>query len=273
MSRLRILTDEATQSATITASTTAGSLVASNLKSNEPELVWRATDKTATIALTWANTTLVGAVVLAWSNLTVNASVSVAYYAETGSPAPFKTVSGFVDSVLPESPLVFGATAYNGTDAAGVNRSVQAWSDGSVGTKKVIITISDLANSTNIQIGRLIAGTFHQVGLGASPGAELAFVDKSVVERSESGSVRSEMKTIHRRLSVALNLIEAQDSLAMVRLATFGRAKTFFVSLFPETSNEFYQTHSFVAHVAEDMTHTLTNAFVANTDIAFEEIL
>lgn len=57
MANLRIIYDNAADRATLTASTTAGALAATNLQRDEKAAIWRSTDTTATLTATWATAT------------------------------------------------------------------------------------------------------------------------------------------------------------------------------------------------------------------------
>jgi hypothetical protein len=270
MSKLKLLNDEATASATLSASTTSGSLVVANLKNNDSAAVWRATGNSATITATWASSVSVGGAVLAWTNLASNATVSVEFFTETADVTPVATATGYMSATLPVDSNVFGVTTGSVADAVGLNNTAQAWLPTNISVRKVVITIN---NAQAIQVGRLVLGARHEMRLGASQGASLKFVDKSTIARTESGSIRSEGGTVHREMSVDLTLVNHNDSLALLRLAKMGRTKVLFVSLFADRAHEFFVTHSFVAVLADDLTHKIDNPFVAKTDMTFEEII
>ena len=67
MANIRFIHDNAADRATLAASTTAGSLAATNLQRNEKAAIWRSTGTTATIAATWAIAEPVDSVVLGWT--------------------------------------------------------------------------------------------------------------------------------------------------------------------------------------------------------------
>src|SRR5687767_14928297 len=77
MANLRIVTENIATSATLSTSTTAGILVANNMKTNVKSQVWRATTTSGTITATWASPQQVACVALPFCNLTSTATIRV----------------------------------------------------------------------------------------------------------------------------------------------------------------------------------------------------
>ena len=82
-SQIRILNNNAADRATLSASTTAGSLVVANLKTDYKSDVYRSTGTTATITATWTSNETIGVVVLPFCNLTATATIRVKLYTNT----------------------------------------------------------------------------------------------------------------------------------------------------------------------------------------------
>lgn len=275
MANFRLLMDDAVATASITASSTAGTLVAANLKNNEPELVWRATGTSATLTLTWASAVPVGAVVLGWSNLTDSGTVSAALYTNTGDASPVATASATAETPLRLGSFVFGEDPLGVTaaDLVGILSNVQVWFPSAHSVRKVVITISNPDNTENIQVGRLMVGPYHETHLNPAYGMTLTFIDKSEVQRTESGSIRFEPKRAHRRLSVSMTLANALDSVVMMKLGSYGRRMPVFVSVFPDDEHEFHNTHAFIAHVPSELSHTVSSFSWSAAGVIFEEIV
>lgn len=275
MSNLRLLYDDEAPSATITASTTAGGLVADNLKNNEPEQVWRATGKSATLTLTWANPIPVGLVVLGWSNLTPTAVISAAFYTNAVDASPVVVATGSADSAVPLGAFVFGAEPIGvGTsDVVKILSNATVWLGHPEGVEKIIITISDVNNDENIQVGRVLAGLYHESDFGAAPGVNLTFIDTSTVARTESGSIRFEPRRVRRRVELSLPALSPLDSIMLMRFFSLGRARVVFVCLFPSASDIYNQTHAFIAYPVNDGSHNLGLTLLAQSNMTFEELL
>jgi len=85
---MRILYDNAADRATVTASTTAGTLVAANLKTDIKSSVWRSTAIPAAITLIWDDPEVCNAVVLPFCNLTSTATIRARGYTNASDPSP-----------------------------------------------------------------------------------------------------------------------------------------------------------------------------------------
>lgn len=256
MANFRIVMDNAADRASVSASSTAGSLVAANMLTNDPELVWRATGKSATLTLTWSTAETISAVVIGWTNLTSQASVTVRAFTNTGDSTPVAQV-----------------TASPGSAIATLRSDVQAWLQSPVSARKVEIVISDATNSANVEAGRIVAGTHHETEYNPGYGASIAFVDKSIVTRTESGGVRRDPATIHRVLSVQFNYMKNSDALAFMSLASMGVGALVFVSLFPGAYHDFHHTHAFLGCVIDDMSQSLSLSRRSDMTLRFEEIV
>jgi hypothetical protein len=77
MANLRIISDNAADRATLSASTTAGALGVANLQNKRKGLLWRATGTTARLGATWATPERIGGVVLPFCNLSPTAAMRV----------------------------------------------------------------------------------------------------------------------------------------------------------------------------------------------------
>lgn len=232
MPNMKILTDDVAASATITATTTAGTLSPSNVKSNEPTQIWRATAKTGTLTLTWTSAQSVDAVILGWTNLTDTATVTFNLFTNTADSTPVATMTR--------------TAGEKRQGVAALARNVQAWFDTPRSIRKVTIVISDSTNANNIEAGRVMVGAAYEMKLNPTYGAELAFVDPSSATRMESGAVRREPKKVYRRFSMSTGMMPIEDTAKLMQLAAKGVGSVLFLSLFPDPTEDHFQTHAFV---------------------------
>ena len=75
MPNLRLIYDNVASSATLTASTTAGTLAASNMLTDVKSVVHRSTGTSVTYTMTWTANQTVGGVALPATNLTSTATI------------------------------------------------------------------------------------------------------------------------------------------------------------------------------------------------------
>ena len=107
MANLRIVYDNAANRATVAASTTAGTLTASNLLTDIKSQVWRSIGTSATLTLEWDDAEMVGMVSLPFASLTSEATIQVLGYLYTTDSNPlFDTGEQFA------CPSAFGTFDY-----------------------------------------------------------------------------------------------------------------------------------------------------------------
>ena len=251
---MRLVYDNRADSATITASTTSGSLVASNLANNAPELVWRATNKQPTITLTWAAAQPVEAVAVAWTNLTAAATITFRVFAETADVTPART-----------------ATVTAGS--AGVGSVYSTFFPTGTTGKKVEVYISDTTNGANVQVGRVIVGPTLRPARGVRPGAGLSVSDRSNVSRSESGILRVEQAGTYRTLSVQFDMMEPAEANAYLLLMRGGAGRVVFATIFPDPLHPHHHTHSLLGRPTSGYEQTLAEMGLSSGTMTFEEIV
>ena len=275
MANIRFLHDNAADRATLTASTTAGTLTPTNLKRNEKAAIWRSTGTTATITATWTTAEPVDSVVLGWTNLTALASVTVSLYAEAGDTAPTSTLTVQPDSALPLGEFVWGVDplVQGGAQAARVASQAQVWLPQAAMVKKVTVVIDDPLNPLGyVEAGRIAIGVRRDMQVNPQYGVALGFVDRSNVTRAESGDVRAETQGIYRTLTLDFQFLEAADTTFLMRLASYSKSNAVFVSVFPDSSDVKRQAYAFFATLSGNQ--SVGYAFVNRwtNSITLEEI-
>ena len=253
MSSLRILTDDAAASATITASTTAGALAATNVITNEPSEVWRATSTTAFLTLTFPAARSIDSVVLGWTNIAPGAVVTVELFAADADTVPVAQATPPIHAPLQDMPI-----------------NVVAWFAQETPCRKLRITVS--GNAANVQIGRVMAGARALHGWPATAQTSIAFVDKSSAARTESGSVRVEASKVHRVATIPIFASLPSESSALLALAATGKTRVAFVSLFSAPDDPRQQTHAFLGVLSSDVAQSLLSDSASESALTFEEV-
>lgn len=270
MPNMRLITGNAIERASLSASSTAGSLSIANVRSNSREAVWRATAKTATITMTWSALENIGGVALGWTNLTDSAQVQVKLYLNTGDASPMSTTTANPASDFPLGFFAWGPDSAS-SGVLKVSSQVQVWPRANA-CRKVEIVITDTANTANIEVGRVMVGPSYEMNLGPSYGASLTLVDRSRVSRTESSALRREPDKILRRLNVTFPMMVGADSRALLQLAGYGKGAAAFVSLAPDTASEINQTHAFFAATVEDHAQSIPFLNRYETSLTLEEV-
>ena len=275
MANIRFIHDFASDRASLTASTTAGALAASNLKRNEKAAIWRSTATTATLTATWTTAEAVDSVALGWTNLTALATVTVKLYTLAADMVPVSATTVNPDSALPLGEFVWGVDplVMGGAQSARVASQVQVWIGQAASVKKVEVIISDPLNPLGyVEASRLSIGMRRTMETNPKYGVKLGFVDRSTLSRAESGDVRAEAQGIYRTLDLDFEYLESADSTFLMRLAAAGKANSVFVSVFPDTPDMKHQAYAFFATLAGN--HSAGYSFMNRwtSSLALEEI-
>jgi hypothetical protein len=277
MNNLRVVYDNAANRlASLTASTTNGSLAASNLLTDIKSEVWRSTSTSATLTLTWATAQFASMVALCLCSLTSQSTIRVRAYTNTGdaNPAvdtgavygcrasPFDTFGWGVN------PLGVNSYSYGG-GAYGVVYFTQA------AYQKIVVDIVDTTNPLGyIEASRLVCGAYWTPDVQADAGASLGVADSSRQLRSDAGDLRTDRGTLHKTISFSLGLMSASDRNYLWNiLKGNGMYRPLFISLLPSADDyNDEQQYQLYGKLSKQTTikYMLTNQFSTTVDL--EEI-
>lgn len=243
MANLRVVYENAADSATLSASTTAGSLAASNLLTDIKSEVWRSTGPTATLTATWAAGELVGMVAFPFCSLSSGATIRVRAYTNMADATPVLDTGVQMAAEAPpfdvwgwgSEPLGVNAYAYGGAAYGCV------WLNTIVAVKKIVIDIDDSSNPLGyIECSRLVTGSYWEPVYNAEYGVEVGAGDLSKHERSDAGDLRTDRGAIYKTMSLDLNYMPAADRNAMWRiLRGNGMSRPVYLSLVPKAQDAF----------------------------------
>lgn len=236
-----IYNNAADRASSITASSTAGSLVASNLLSDIKSAVWRATGTSATLTVNWASGETIAGIAIPFCNLTSLATIRVRGYTNVGDASPIFD-SG---SVLACPAIALGLWGW-GSDSLGVNAFSygggsygRVWINNPATVKQLVLDISDPTNTAGyIEGSRLIAGDYWEPKIGVEQGATMTVVDTSKHFRNDAGDQMTDKGTRHRKQTLNLPYLDANDRAKMWDILWGnGMARPLFVSLYPNNSD------------------------------------
>lgn len=275
---LRLIFDNAADRGTLTASSTAGALAATNMQVDEKAAVWRsaAAVTTATLTLTWSTAETLDSIALAWTNLSTVATMRVRGYRLPNDAA---TLFDLTVNVCAQTlgDLAWGTEPLGGGGAWRTSSPMQAmvWLAAAYQIRKLVVDIVDAyATGAYIEASRLVAGTRFEPGLNMSYGLQVDLNGRANPERAESGDLRVEVLSLYRGLSLNLDWLRtAADRNAIARMAQRGRGRGVWVSCFADwadTSDQ--QFGSFYAGLMDKtgLALALTNNWRA--PLRFEEM-
>jgi hypothetical protein len=239
--KLRIIYQNAADSATIAASTTAGSLTTANLKTDTKSEVWRSTATSATLTLTWTDAQIISGVILPYCNLTSLATIQAEGYAETADVVPLFDTGAVEACPAPVLGLwnwgseAFGSNAFS----YGGGTYGRVWIPVPGAVKKLVITLTDTTNAAGyIEAGRLVAGAHWSPSLNADYGATITWVEASTQVRTEAGDLLTDTGTKHRVMSFTLGDMPEEDrNMLNTLLVGNGMSRPLLFSLYPEDEN------------------------------------
>lgn len=234
MGAIRIISNNAADSATITAASTADGMGTDKLKTDIKGDACRVLAGSATIVLTWPALETVGAVVIPASNLGASSTIRVRAYldaagatllADTGArwAAPGTTLEGWGFT----QPL-----------------NVNAFSEGNapitacylpehVAARRLVIDITNPGNQF-IDISRLVVGSYHALQYGAPYGATVGTADMTKNTRAASGDIKSDWGPRATTLQFDLEWVSPVDRARVRQLLARGVGSYLFISLLPE---------------------------------------
>ena len=245
MTNLRIIDYNAANIATLTASTTSGTLVASNMLTDIKSQVWRSTSTSAAILTACPTLKSVNAVIFAHTNFTNAATMRVVGYT-LANDVPGVATPVFDTSALPccayTASSVFGWDANTpGVSNFGFGGGVYAglfFTGGSV--RRLYIEISDTGNAAGyVEVSRLIAGYYWSPTYNADYGVQLGYDDKSSHSRNDAGDLLTDITPRSKWLSFNLSGMEAVDRQNFMRLMrSKGLSSPIYISVFPADTDK-----------------------------------
>jgi hypothetical protein len=212
MTALRILYDNAADRSSISAATTSGTLVATNLLTEGKSVVHRSTTTTMTLTLTWTLGESMSAVVFPWTNLTAGGTIRVRGYTNSGDPigSPlFDTGTATACKLVPSAPR--GLPAGVNSFAYGSGACAAAYFAAAT-VRKLIIDLVDSGNAAGyIEAARMLCGAYWAPAQQPTVGAKIVMMDRTTQERSDAGDLRRHRGTRAKKLSFALDFLKAAD--------------------------------------------------------------
>ena len=231
--------------ATLTASTTSGGLVASNMQNDYKGKAHRSTTTSVTYTATWATTQNIGGVVLPATNLSGSATVRVRLYNTGGTVqiADSGTINACPGNNIElwnwSGPLNANAFIFGGASKTAV------WFSSHYAADKIVVDLVDTTNAAGyIDCSRLIAGAYWEPKYNVSNGISVEISDTSTTERADSGDLVATRGTVVDRLSFDFSVLEEADRTSLTQiLRAVGTSRNILVSVFPDNNSLLEQSH------------------------------
>jgi hypothetical protein len=247
VANLRIVHNNIADTATVTASPTAGSYLAANLQTDYKSQFHRSTGTTVTYTLSWASplpAQTVQCVSLPCTNLTATATIRIQLYANSDVTGEIVAAdTGTVPAASSTQISQFTNPTGNLFAYGAVTKTVHWYNSSYPSVRAVKITVTDTSNPAGyIDCARIVCGTFWEPTYNASrEGLVVSVTDTSANSRNDAGDLVSEQGFVYDQVQLNLELLTDTDRdtlLGIIRRR--GVAQNVLLSVFPDnrTSTE-----------------------------------
>lgn len=228
MATLRIVHDNAALTSTISASTAAGTLAATNLLIGRKSVPWRSTATSATLTMTWTTSKAIACVVLPFSNLSSTATFRARCYTNAGDPSPVLdtgaqlAAAGFTDTPQGVNSFAYGGGSYG-----------CIWFNATA-CKQVVLDIVDTSNPLGyIEAGAIVAGNFWTTAESAAYDVSLSFKDSTNNSRTDAGDLQTDRGTLSKALRFDMPHMITSERNTFISVMKKGTSTPIYVSLVP----------------------------------------
>lgn len=243
MANLRILYENQLDAsdATLSASTSASSLVANNLRSDLKTKVHRSTGNTVTYTMTWLNPRLFNMAALIFTNLSSTATMRARVYSEaTDLTHVYDSGPKLACAYQPLGMWAWGnqPLGVNAFRFGGASHGRIYFPD--VIGKKLVIDVEDsYGQSQYIEASRLLCGQYWSPETNPEYGMETRYEFGTEHELSDAGDLRTERRPIRRGLSFNLSWLKNEGDQLMFHeiMMSNGMYRPIFISMFPESDD------------------------------------
>jgi hypothetical protein len=278
MPSLRIIYDNLADSGTVTATSTAGSLAATNMQIDKKSKVWRSVGTTATLKCSWSSSKSINSIVFAFCNFSSTATVVARLYDTTVGGTPLYTSPSTLIT-----PSVSAEYWGNGSQPLGVNsysygftQHARLWLANTYTTvKRIELDVTDTSNTSGyLEVSRLILGNYWAPTYNTGFGIPMTSVDAGTQTRAQSGDLVSSVSYKYKKLSIDLAWMLAPDRVRLQSmLQNNGISKGVFLSVFPEDTDPFKeQTYQIYGKLPNSVTISHPMHTIYSTQIELEEV-
>lgn len=273
MPNLRIISDNAADRATLTASTPAGLLVAANLLSDKKSQVYRSTTTSATFTLTWTAAETISVVCFPFCNLSPTATMRVRAYASDGTTVVYDTGTNLACAAPARRRRGWTAAQAASAYAYGGGNCAWRWF-APISAFKLVIDIIDTSNlqAAVEAAARIIAASYWAPTYNATA-APWKPVDSTELYRNAAGDQMADAGTVRRELSIDFSLMPPADRTKLANILLDSRAYPILISVFPECGDaELERDNMIYGRRPEDSEIAIQFATAYGSKIAVEEI-
>jgi len=273
-SNIYFIGENHTDSASLTATTTASGFDVDYLQQDIKSRVWRSTATTSqTITATWGTAVDISAVALAFTNLSAGSTVQIKLYTNSGDGSPVYD-SGTLSVDFAYDPPTGFTTIGLAAFAYGSGTYFSSLFALQTVEKMEVIIVSSGNTDGYIEVSRLICGEAYTPQVGASYGAQISYEDSSQKILTDSGDVFIHRGTVKKSLSFNLGFMSPVDKYGISNLIkNRGASGPVFVSMYENSTNP-EERQSFMAYGTFDQipATAISNLNIYNANVSIMEV-
>lgn len=272
---MRVAYVNKSDTATLTASSQAGSLVVSNLKTIYKSQVWRSTANTASITITWPAGNQVSVVSLPFSSLSSAATVRITCFTNASDSVP--AYDSGIEVAIPPIPLTVWPW---GSVPLGVNSYVMGQTSTMVkwvpvgSYEKIVIELDDSLNTLGyIEAGRLFVSNHYEFVNNASFGSSVSMIDDSRNFRNDAKDLITDRGIVYKTMSVSLDAMRQADRTFLSNILKMSSASfPVLLSIFPENEDKVLeQEYQIYGKLTKSSAIAIANFDRYTTNVELEE--
>ena len=273
---MRIAYVNKSDTATLTASSKAGSLIVDNLKSTYKSEVWRSVGGSATLEIKQPEGKQISVISLPFCSLSSAATVRITAFTNSADVIPAYD-SGIIVAIPPmaltEWPwgsTTLGVNSY----AYGLKATMVKWIP--VGAyKKIVIELDDALNPLGyIEAGRLFCSSYYEFEINADFGSTSGTTDNSTFYRNDSSDLLTDRGITFKTLSVSLSSMRQADRTFFSNILKMSSSSfPVLLSIFPEnTDSVLEEEHQIYGKLTRPSTIAITNIDRYAGSLELEEV-
>jgi hypothetical protein len=264
---LRIVDTNLADIAELTASTTVGDYIVSNIKKDAKSSVWRSNSPISSVSGVWDSEQTVACLIIPYTNLVANATVRLRLYSDTSKTVLVK------DTGVRSTNIFQHGNTLNSSYGYGGGSCVMIYFTKVANCRAFTIDFVN-TNQAYVEVSRVILGEYWSPEYNTEFGISVGLEDTSTEIRTDAGDLISEVSPVHKVLTFSLSFMSEKDRDALFSIARKkGRHSSVHVSLFPEDVDKnkeyLYQVYGrFTQNIA--ITHPMYTIY--STSLSIQEV-
>lgn len=244
MPNFRIVYKNVSDSANITASTTAGSLVAANMLNDIKGRVHRSVGLNVVYTLTWDTPQIINVVALPAHNISSSGTIRVTMYSDI--LATIKVADSSIKLASPGSMNMwkwFDTVNANTFAMGGANKTTVWFPNTYSNVKAIKIELTDANPLGYIDCARVLAGTYWEPKHNVQNGTlQIMPQDMSTTTRTDAGDLVSTRGVVFDRVSLSTVYLPEVDRASFQRILKQAARNFVLLSVFPDSGNSSLET-------------------------------